>query len=215
MKPQKIVVIDYGLGNLYSVNRALEACGAIDVCISDLEGDIANADRLVLPGVGAFADGMQGLRARGLVDPILRYAESGRPILGICLGMQMLATASDEFGYHEGLNLIPGQVRAIPHCALDGSNLKIPHIGWCPLQKREEGEWNDSILRMTAPGSAVYMVHSHAVSTDLPSHQISYCNYGGHEISTVIKNGEIYGCQFHPEKSGVVGLGILSAFLEH
>jgi imidazole glycerol-phosphate synthase subunit HisH len=214
MKPIKTVVIDYGLGNLYSVKRALEVCGALDVCISNSERDISNADRLVLPGVGAFADGIKGLGDRKLIDPIRSYAESGRPLLGICLGMQMLTTASEEFGYHEGLNLIPGYVRAIPSYATDGSELKIPHIGWSPLIMPSLTGWHDSILSTTPEGSSVYLVHSYAVETESPSHLLSYCEYGGHKISSVIRKNEIYGCQFHPEKSGDVGLGILSRFIK-
>ncbi len=215
MKPTKIVVIDYGLGNLYSVKRALEVCGAVNVCVSDSATDIANADRVVLPGVGAFADGMRGLTERKLIEPIRYYAESGRPLLGICLGMQMLTTSSEEFGNHEGLNLIPGYVRAIPNYATDGSALKIPHIGWCPLVKPELINWDYTILSMTPELSSVYMVHSYAVETEHPTHQLSYCVYGGHKISTIIKSNSVYGCQFHPEKSGRIGLNILSNFLNH
>jgi glutamine amidotransferase len=214
MKPTKIVVIDYGLGNLYSVKRALEVCGAVNVCVSDSATDIADADRVVLPGVGAFADGMQGLTERNLIDPIRCYAESGRPLLGICLGMQMLTTASDEFGYHEGLNLIPGQVHAIPNRATDGLKLKIPHIGWSPLTMPSLVGWDDSILNTTPEGSSVYLVHSYAVETESPSHLLAYCVYGGYNISCVIRKNNVYGCQFHPEKSGVIGLAILSRFLE-
>ena len=215
MKPLKTVIIDYGLGNLFSVKRAFEVCGAPNICISDSEKDIASADRLVLPGVGAFADGMQGLRDRKLLEPILSYAESKRPLLGICLGMQMLTTASDEFGNHPGLNLIPGYVRAIPNTANDGSKLKIPHIGWSPLVRSPSIDWDGSILSTTSPGKSVYLVHSYAVETEEPCHQLSYCIYGGHRITAVIKKGAIYGCQFHPEKSGSVGLSILARFLSN
>jgi imidazole glycerol-phosphate synthase subunit HisH len=215
MKPTKTVVIDYGLGNLYSVKRALEFCGAVDVCVSDSAKDITDADRVVLPGVGAFADGMQGLNERKLIDPIRCYAESGRPLLGICLGMQLLMTASDEFGYHEGLNLISGKVHAIPNQATDGSKLKIPHIGWSPLIVPSLVSWDDSILHSTPEGSSVYLVHSYAVETESPSHLLAYCTYGGRDISCVIRKNNVYGCQFHPEKSGAIGLGILSRFLEN
>lgn len=215
MKPKKTVVIDYGLGNLYSVKRALEVCGAVNVCVSDSAADIANADRVVLPGVGAFADGMRGLTERKLIDPIRCYAESGRPLLGICLGMQMLTTSSEEFGNHEGLNLIPGYVRAIPKYATDGYALKIPHIGWCPLIRPELTKWDHTILSATPEFSSVYMVHSYAVEIENSSHLLSYCVCGGHKISSVIKRNAIYGCQFHPEKSGLVGINILSNFIKH
>src|SRR6185436_13226098 len=124
---------DYGIGNLFSVRRALEHCGA-SVTISSEPAVIAASPRLVLPGVGAFANGMRGLAERGLDQAVRKYAESGRPFLGICLGMQMLASNSEEFGEHPGLGIIPGQVLAIPSTGLDGTVHKIPHIGWTRLQ---------------------------------------------------------------------------------
>ena len=124
-----VTVIDYGVGNLLSVSRALEHCGA-QVDLADNPAQIARAHRLVLPGVGAFKDGMDGLRERALVEPIRQYASGGRPLLGICLGMQLLLDVSEEFGAHEGLGLIPGRVAAIPATTADGVPHKIPHIGW-------------------------------------------------------------------------------------
>lgn len=207
-----VTLIDYGVGNLLSVARAFEYCGA-NVVLSDDPVEIERAERLVLPGVGAFADGMQGLKDRGLLDPIHRYAYSGRPLLGICLGMQMLATTSEEFGEHQGLGLIPGRVRAIPSIATDGTPLKSPHIGWSPLQLPDQTLWSDSLLADTAPGTSVYLVHSYAVEPDDQGHLLSVCIYGGHRIVTGIRRGAIVGCQFHPEKSGPAGLRMLAAFL--
>jgi imidazole glycerol-phosphate synthase subunit HisH len=208
----KVTVIDYGIGNLYSVSRALERCGA-EVLVSSGPAAIEAAPRLVLPGVGAFADGMQGLRDRQLVEPIARYAASGRPLMGICLGMQMLATVSEEFGEHAGLGLIPGRVRPVPAADLDGRRHKIPHIGWSALQPPPGKDWRDSILEDTTVGSAVYLVHSFAVGPDNPAHCLAECHYGGHAIAAAIQRGAITGCQFHPEKSGEVGLQILRRFL--
>jgi imidazole glycerol-phosphate synthase subunit HisH len=208
----KVTVIDYGIGNLYSVGRALERCGA-DVLVSDDPAAIESTSRLVLPGVGAFADGMLGLRERDLVTPIRRYAESGRPLLGICLGMQMLASVSEEFGEHQGLDLIPGRVRSVPAVDVEGRPHKIPHIGWSALRTPAGAEWQGSILENTPPGSAVYLVHSFAVVPDDPSHRLADCHYGGHAIAAAIWRGPISGCQFHPEKSGDVGLAILARFL--
>jgi glutamine amidotransferase len=207
-----VTLIDYGVGNLLSVARAFEHCGA-NVVLSHDPTEIERAERLVLPGVGAFADGMQGLRDRGLVDPIRRYADSGRPLLGICLGMQMLTTTSEEFGEHQGLGLIPGRVRAIPRIATDGAPLKTPHIGWSPLQRPDHALWDDSLLAGTAPGTSVYLVHSYAVEPDDHDHLLSDCVYGGHRIATTIQRGAVVGCQFHPEKSGPAGLRMLAAFL--
>lgn len=207
-----VTIIDYGVGNLLSVSRAFEHCGATVTLAHDASA-IEQAERLVLPGVGAFADGMQGLRDRGLIEPIRRYAASGRPLMGICLGMQMLASASEEFGEHEGLNLIPGRVRAISRVASDGSPLKTPHIGWSVLQRPDTADWRDTILNDTAPQSSVYLVHSYAVELDDPADLLSYCVHGGHRISAAIRRGAVYGCQFHPEKSGPVGLSIVSQFV--
>src|SRR5436305_6508308 len=137
----QVTVIEYGIGNLYSVSRALERCGG-EVTVTADSVQIEAASRLVLPGVGAFADGMRGLRERGLVEPIRRYAASGRPLLGICLGMQMLATASEEFGVHAGLDLIPGRVVAVPHRTVEGRPHKIPHIGWTALRAPRGSSWN-------------------------------------------------------------------------
>ncbi|MDN3545727.1 MAG: imidazole glycerol phosphate synthase subunit HisH [Roseateles asaccharophilus] len=207
-----VTIIDYGVGNLLSVTRAFEHCGATVKLAHDAY-DIERASHLILPGVGAFADGMQGLRDRDLVEPIRRYAASGRPLMGICLGMQMLATASEEFGEHEGLNLIPGRVRAIPRVAVDGSALKTPHIGWSPLYKQAQVDWTDTILADTVLESSVYLVHSFAVELDDSADLLSHCVYGGHRISAVIRRNSVVGCQFHPEKSGPVGLKIIAGFL--
>lgn len=207
-----VTLIDYGLGNLLSVARALEHCGA-NVVVSRDPAEIKRAERLVLPGVGAFSDGMRELQERELVEPILRYAETGRPLLGICLGMQMLVTSSEEFGEHKGLNLIPGNARAISAVDINGAPLKIPHIGWSALYPLEHADWKKSILVDTAPGSSVYLVHSYAVDLEDPRHLLSHCVYGGHQIATTIQRDSIVGCQFHPEKSGPEGLRMLAAFM--
>lgn len=207
-----VTIIDYGVGNLLSVSRAFEHCGAV-VKLAHEAAEIEQAERLVLPGVGAFADGMQGLQERGLIEPIREFAMSGRPLMGICLGMQMLSTTSEEFGEHEGLNLIPGRVRAIPRVTADGTPLKTPHIGWSPLQKPTQVDWTDTILADTTLGSSVYLVHSFAVEPDDPADLLAHCVYGGHRISAVIRRNSVIGCQFHPEKSGPVGLRIIGGFL--
>jgi len=210
MRP--VTVVDYGIGNLYSVRRALERCGG-EVTLSSDPAVLGRAERLVLPGVGAFAGGMQGLRERALVEPIKRFAASGRPLLGICLGMQMLATASEEFGVHEGLDLIPGRVRAVPDRDTAGRPHKIPHIGWTALRAPPGVSWRESLLAETPEGTSVYLVHSFAVVPDDASHRLADCNYGGHAVCAAIARGTITGFQFHPEKSGEAGLHILQRFL--
>lgn len=206
----QVTIVDYGVGNLFSVSRALEQCGAEVIISSDPEV-IERSERLVLPGVGAFEDGMNGLRACGLVEPIKRFAASGRPLLGICLGMQMLASASEEFGSHEGLGLIPGRVVPLPSAVESGRPLKVPHIGWDGVEPAHP--WTASLMEDTAPGTAIYLVHSFHVLPDDPHHVLATYRFGDHAITAAIRRGNIQGCQFHPEKSGPAGLRMLSAFM--
>ena len=209
----KVTVIDYGISNLLSVQRGLEECGAKVILTSDPE-IILNAKRVVLPGVGAFGNAMESLKDLGLVEVIRELAEHKIPLLGICLGMQLLFEESDEFGVTSGLGLIPGRVIALPNKTLSGVVQKIPHIGWSALQisNKEEG-WQKTLLKDNCPGEAVYFVHSFmAVPTD-PSNLIAHCFYGGHKIAATIGQNQITGCQFHPEKSGEVGLKILRRFI--
>jgi glutamine amidotransferase len=210
---KRIIVVDYGVGNLYSVQRALEVSGAEEIVLSADPQVISQADGLVLPGVGAFADGMRGLRERGLADPIRAYAQSGRPLLGICLGMQMLATASEEFGRHEGLGLIPGQVVAIPHRSSDDQPIKVPFIGWTAIARGHANACDGSLLQSHAAGDAVYLVHSFHVLPAKPEHLLATYGFGGHRITAAIRRDNITGFQFHPEKSGRVGLEIMRHFV--
>lgn len=208
-----VAIIDYGIGNLFSVRRAFEHAGA-NVVVSDDPAVLLAAPRIVLPGVGAFADGMRGLIERGLDQVVLDFAESGRPLLGICLGMQMLASISEEFGEHKGLDIIGGRVSPIPKTKSDGTPHKIPHIGWTPLFFPDgEAEWQESILDGLSEGDAVYLVHSFAVQPDNKAHRLADCVYNGRVISAAIRKGQIYGTQFHPEKSGTIGLKVIGNFL--
>jgi len=209
----EVTVVDYGLGNLFSVGRALERCGAI-VTISDDPLVISKAPRLVLPGVGAFDNGMLGLIERRLDTVIQDYTASGRPLLGICLGMQLMATMGEEFGQHVGLNIIPGRVIAIPKVDADGLPHKIPHIGWASLEMPpERNDWGGSILTDISPGASVYLVHSYHFVPDDPAHRLADCYYNGIRISAALRLNNVTGCQFHPEKSGHVGLRIIHEFL--
>lgn len=208
----RVTVVDYGIGNLFSVRRAFEQC-AVEVEVSDKAEAILNAERLVLPGVGAFQNGMQGLEQRGLIDAILQFALSGRPFLGICLGMQMLHSVSEEFGVHRGLGIIPGKVAGVPLVGADGKPHKIPHIGWNALfPSSAEVRWKGTILDGIEPGAAVYFVHSYGVITESPEHQLAHALYDGCKLTAVVQKGAVFGCQFHPEKSGPVGLRILANF---
>jgi glutamine amidotransferase len=188
-------------------------CGAEVVFASEPE-QIINAYHLVLPGVGAFESGMIGLRERNLVEPIRAHATTDKPLMGICLGMQMFASTSEEFGEHEGLNLIPGRVYPLPMKTTEGMPQKIPHIGWASLYKTQGGNWHNTPLSDLQENDSVYLVHSFAVQTEDPLHQLAITRFGGHDVCTVIRSGALIGCQFHPEKSGSVGLKILSNFLD-
>ncbi len=207
-----VTIVDYGIGNLLSVSRALERCGA-EVAVATTAQQIDAATRLVLPGVGAFANGMQGLRERGLVEPLRRYAASNRPLLGICLGMQMLASTSEEFGEHEGLGLIPGRVVPVPVLDRQGLALKSPHIGWSALAPSAQADWGSSVLATTPPGSTMYLVHSFHVVPEAATDLLAVCEHGGHAITAAIRRGKVTGLQFHPEKSGEAGLAVLAEFL--
>jgi imidazole glycerol-phosphate synthase subunit HisH len=208
-----VTIIDYGVGNLYSVTRSLELCGA-EVHVSSSPADIDRAVRLVLPGVGAFADGMDGLHQRGLVGALRRYAETDRPLLGICLGMQMLLEYSYEFGVHEGLGIIQGNVVGVPPNAANGDQHKIPHIGWSRLRlSRGRASWTGTPLGALREGDAAYFVHSFMAAPSNAAHRLADCEYDGVEVSAAIARGLVTGCQFHPEKSGETGLRVLKEFL--
>jgi glutamine amidotransferase len=209
----KVTVIDYGASNLLNVVRALEHCGA-EVLIADQPETIINADRLVLPGVGAFADGMAGLQNKKLAEPIRFFCEKGNPFLGICLGMQMMLDSSDEFGRHKGLGLVPGKVISIPALGTNGEPHKIPHIGWNELRYPEKGgNWDNSLFSKLCPGSSMYFVHSFMAVPNNDRHRLADCDYDGQSICAAIHSDNITGCQFHPEKSGELGLTIIKEFI--
>ncbi|WP_295583631.1 imidazole glycerol phosphate synthase subunit HisH [uncultured Lamprocystis sp.] len=212
MSTTDVVVIDYGVGNLLSVRRVLEHYGANVILTGDASEIIAGR-RVVLPGVGAFPTAMQVLNEMQLPPVIREVAARGTPLLGICLGMQLLLDESEEFGTTIGLGLIPGKVRAIPGIASDGQSLKVPHIGWNGLHPAEHADWSNSLLSDIRPGEAVYFVHSFMAQPNA-EHRVSDCMYGGHKVSAVVAKDNVIGCQFHPEKSGDVGLRIIKRFLK-
>lgn len=208
-----VTVVDYGVGNLLSVQRALEECGAI-VKMGRSAEDIQQADRLVIPGVGAFGDCVDELHNRSLWGALEKELNGGRPVLGICVGMQMLLDESSEFGQHSGFGLIPGKVESIPDTDLTGNRHKIPHIGWNGLEPAKKGaDWANSILSKTAPGAKAYFVHSFAAVPRNDEDCLAVCDYGGRQICVAVKRGNVTGTQFHPEKSGQVGLKILEEFI--
>ncbi len=213
--PNHVLIVDYGVGNLLSVRRAFEHCGAT----VELSGDPARlerASRVVLPGVGAFGDCVAALRACGLAEAIRHYVSTGRPLLSICVGMQMLFDSSEEFGRHEGLGIIPGTVQSIPHTDATGRPLKIPHVGWSSLELLESGSFEGeggSILANIAPGTAAYFVHSFSALPTDSRHRLADTVYGGLRIAAAVRKGSVTGVQFHPEKSGPAGLAMIRSFL--
>jgi|KBSMisStandDraft_5_1062788.scaffolds.fasta_scaffold01022_5 glutamine amidotransferase len=211
---QKVTIVDYGAGNIFSVSRAVEHFGA-EVVLSGDPAVIRHAERLILPGVGAFANGMQGLRERGLVEPVREYAASGRPFLGICLGMQMMVERSEEFGSHDGLGILPGKVTRIAGKDAHGTPMKIPHIGWNRLTMPERrATWKDTILEGLPVESGAYFVHSFSVVPAREEDRLADTWHGDYRVSAAIQRGNVSGCQFHPEKSGPIGLRIIGNFLE-
>lgn len=212
MKP-KVTVVDYGVGNLYSVTRAFEYVGAEVELTADVAA-IRAASRLVLPGVGAFRSCVEELAGHGLTGVVRDFALCGRPMLGICVGMQMLFSSSDEFGITPGLALIPGHVTVVPSTGADGAPHKIPHIGWNRLRLAEgRDSWAGTLLDGLTPGEAsVYFVHSYTAQPQ-SSDRLADADYDGRLISAVVRSGSLYGCQFHPEKSGETGLSIIRNFL--
>ena len=207
-----VTVLDYGMSNLLNVVRAFEHLGST-VRVAETTEQAQDAERLVLPGVGAFASGMRELKARGFDQAVCEHAARQRPLLGICLGMQMLLDVSEEFGSHAGLGLIPGRVVPVPPLAADGRPHKIPHIGWSGLHPTTAGAaWPGSLLAGLPEGAAVYFVHSFMAAPIDPVHRLADCFYDGQPICAAIQKEVMVGCQFHPEKSGEVGLAILRNF---
>ncbi len=201
-----VAIIDYGVGNLFSLKSSLSAIGAQVIVTSDIE-ELKKADQIILPGVGAFEDAAKKLRDTGL-DIILReLADNGKPLMGICLGMQLLFDKSFEYGEHEGLALIKGEVSPIKDDV--PNDLKIPHIGWNALKFKTDCS---PIFKYIKDGDCVYFVHSY-YAKNCDESVIATTEYGT-ELTAAVAKGNVFGCQFHPEKSGKIGLNILKAFVE-
>ena len=201
-----IAIVDYGVGNLFSLKSSLAAVGAEAVVTGDADA-LRSADKILLPGVGAFGDAAQKLRATGLDSVVIDEARRGKPLMGICLGMQLLFDRGFEYGEHAGLSLIPGEVRPISEVIPAG--LKIPHIGWNALRFTEK---KSPLLRKIKEGDCVYFVHSY-YAANCAADVIANAEYGA-LLTAAVQRDNVCGCQFHPEKSGRVGLEILRAFCE-
>ena len=200
-----VAIIDYGVGNLFSLRSSLKEIGVEAVVTSD-EKVIAEADRIILPGVGAFEDAARKLRESGMADVVKKEAAAGKPMMGICLGMQLMFDVGYEYGVHEGLGLIRGSVRPIADVIPE--DYKIPHIGWNLLRFKRESP----LFKYIKEDDYVYFVHSY-YAAECDESVIAVTEYGA-ELTAAVANGNVYGCQFHPEKSGEVGMKILKAFME-
>ncbi len=200
-----VAIVDYGVGNLFSLKCSLDAIG-VDTVVTGDPAVLAAADRIILPGVGAFEDAAKKLEDSGLAGVLRDLAAAGKPIMGICLGMQLLFDKSYEYGEYNGLGLIPGVIRPIADVVPQG--LKIPHMGWNALHFTKK----HPLFRYVEEGQCVYFVHSY-YATACDAATVATADYGA-PLTAAVAKGNVWGCQFHPEKSGEVGLNILKAFCE-
>lgn len=224
MHGPEVVIIDYGMGNLFSLERVIAHLGGRAVISNDISA-IESAERLVLPGVGAFGDGIRNLRSSGLDRAIETFVDSKRPLLGICLGMQLLMSESEEHGLHGGLGVVSGRVVRFLDPDPEDVFYKIPHVGWNTLKypQRPDGNsanahnagspWERTILGKISEGTFVYFVHSYTVVPSERDVVLSETVYGRNRFCSALRKGNIWGCQFHPEVSGEIGLRILREFL--
>lgn len=209
MKKNKIAIIDYGVGNLFSLSRAVGHFTS-DFAITDDPDVILSAEKMILPGVGSFKAGMRGLKIRGLEKVVREFANSGRPVLGICLGAQLLMSEGREFGWCKGLDIIPGEVVRFPPLK---ESAKIPHIGWNTIQVSVSTARERTIFKSLPGASHVYFVHSYILKPTRKENVLSETTYGGRAFCSTIYAGNVYGTQFHPEKSSRVGLRIIKNFI--
>jgi glutamine amidotransferase len=212
----RIVVVDYGIGNVFSVCQAIRQAGGDAILTEDHEV-IATADRLVLPGVGAFGRAIEELRRRGLEEPIKEFCEASRPFLGICVGMQVMMRRGTELGEHEGLGLIDGVVNRIPPTNVTGTRMRVPNIGWAELLRADgvsNNRWRASLLSGLAPGrSALYFLHSFSAQPTDRADLLAETDFGGHRLCAAVERGSLTGVQFHPERSGAAGQKVLRRFV--
>lgn len=204
-----IAIIDYGAGNLRSVRNTLMYLGVTEIVTATMPDQLGGADKVVLPGVGAFGAGMAALRRAGFEQPLKDYVAAGGPLIGICLGMQYLFQTSDEMGTHQGLGLLPGRVTRFPEAPLSAQGLKIPHMGWNQLHIQQP----HPLLNDVPSGGYAYFVHSYYVEAGDPRDVLATTDYGIH-FATIVGRDNVFGIQPHPEKSQVVGQQILKNFLE-
>ncbi len=208
-----IVVIDYGFGNQFSIKQAFKALN-YEIKTTSNPKEIVNASNIILPGVGAFKRAMEELKRLNLVASIKNAANDGIPILGICLGMQLLFETSEEFGFSKGLNLIPGDVKALPSTSKDGGVLKKPNIGWSKIKINQQLRSSLNIDFNLLNETSYYFIHSYGAKVKKVKNVVSYVNFGDHLIPAIVKHKNIYGFQFHPEKSSINGLKLLDLYIK-
>jgi glutamine amidotransferase len=208
----KVSIIDYGIGNLFSVMKACDAVG-LSAQITDNSKDIESSDAILLPGVGAFGDAMANLAKLDLVEPIRDYAQSGKPLMGVCLGMQLLLTESEEFGIQKGINIIEGSCRRFPSFETNQHKIKVPQIMWNTISPPKGNNFEKNTpLENINPGEFMYFVHSYYAKLQNPAEMLSITDYRGVEYCSSIHKGNVFAFQFHPEKSGTQGLKIYQKF---
>lgn len=207
---KKILIVDYNLGNLFSVNQALTNIG-LNAKITSNAAEIESADAIVLPGVGAFSDAMNNLKNLNLINPIRKFVDSGKPFLGICLGLQLLFTESEEFVLTKGLGLVKGRVKRFNNINRDGETRKVPQIAWNQINKINGNSWVDTPLNEIKEGEYMYFVHSFYIEPEEPV-GLSQTNYDGHIYVSSIQKNNLFACQFHPEKSAKEGLKIYNSW---
>lgn len=213
MKDKKIVIVDYNLGNLFSVKHACDYFGA-NTLISSEKRDIRDADGIILPGVGAFGEAMYNLEKLDLVFPIKDFIMSQKPFLGVCLGMQLLFNESEEFGHHKGLGIIEGVIKKFPRWTHSRTELKIPQISWNQIFKSKTGsDWETSPLRNLKDGEYMYFVHSYYALPTNSENTLSLTKYEDFEYCSSVKKNNVYATQFHPEKSGQKGIEIYKEWI--
>ena len=215
MSNLNITLLDYGMANLLNVARAFEHCGATVKIVDNVES-VASADRLVVPGVGAFEQVLNEIRGRHFDDAIRDFCRSSKPLMGICVGMQMLFDGSEEFGTHAGLGVLPGTVREVPKLTVDGLAQRVPHIGWSHLVEPEYGrDWGSTLLKpFVRQNPAFYFVHSFSAQPEKPDDSLADCMYGGHRVCAAVQRDNVVATQFHPERSGEAGLTLIREFLK-
>lgn len=208
-----VVIADYGVGNIFSVYHAFEAVDAPVVVATD-PAELRDADRLVIPGVGGFANCMERLGRLGFRDEVLAFVETGRPVLGICVGMQLLFESSAENGPTSGLGLLAGTVERIPDAGLDSEKVKFPNTGWSPIEPPEGGDWGGSVLDGLSSGEAMYFMHGYVPNPRDPADRLATFAFHGHCLTAAVRRDNLTGVQFHPERSAKTGLSLLARFAE-